>query len=65
MWESRLLTILWAFTACYTDSFTFFTFRHRWENNIKEDVREIGWDGMDWFDQAQGKYPRRALVNTV
>jgi hypothetical protein len=23
MWEPRRLTTLWAFTACYTDSFTF------------------------------------------
>jgi hypothetical protein len=26
MWEPRPLTTLWAFTACYRDSFTFFTF---------------------------------------
>jgi hypothetical protein len=24
MWEPRPLTTLWAFTACYTNSFTFF-----------------------------------------
>jgi hypothetical protein len=24
MWEPRRLTTLWAFTACYMDSFTFF-----------------------------------------
>jgi hypothetical protein len=23
--------------------------RHRWVNNIKMDLREIGWDGMDWI----------------
>jgi hypothetical protein len=23
--------------------------RRRWENNIKMDLREIGWRGMDWF----------------
>jgi hypothetical protein len=22
--------------------------RHRWVDNIKMDLREIGWDGMDW-----------------
>jgi hypothetical protein len=22
--------------------------RHRWEDNIKLDVREIGWGAMDW-----------------
>jgi hypothetical protein len=29
--------------------------RRRWENNIKIDVREIGWDGMDWIDLAQDR----------
>jgi hypothetical protein len=24
----------------------------RWVNNIKMDLREIGWDGMDWIDLA-------------
>jgi hypothetical protein len=23
--------------------------RHRWMDNIKMDLREIGWDGMDWL----------------
>jgi hypothetical protein len=22
----------------------------RWVNDIKMDLREIGWDGMDWID---------------
>jgi hypothetical protein len=26
--------------------------RSRWVNNIKIDLREIGWDGMDWIDLA-------------
>jgi hypothetical protein len=26
MWEPRRLTTLWAFMACYRDSFTFFTY---------------------------------------
>jgi hypothetical protein len=29
------------------------------------DLREIGWDGMDWLDLAQDKDQWRALVNTV
>jgi hypothetical protein len=33
--------------------------RRRWVDNIKMDLREIGWDGMDWIDQWT------ALVNTV
>jgi hypothetical protein len=26
--------------------------RRRWMDNIKMDVREIGWDGVDWIDMA-------------
>jgi hypothetical protein len=26
--------------------------RHRWVENIKMNIREIGWDGMDWIDLA-------------
>jgi hypothetical protein len=26
--------------------------RRRWEDNIKMNLREIGWGGMDWFDLA-------------
>jgi hypothetical protein len=29
------------------------------------DLREIGWDGMDWIDLAQDRGQWRALVNTV
>jgi hypothetical protein len=28
-------------------------------------LREIGWDGMDWMDQAQDRVQCRALMNTV
>jgi hypothetical protein len=33
--------------------------------NIKMDLREIGWDGMDWIDLAQDRNQWRALVNTI
>jgi hypothetical protein len=36
--------------------------RRRWVDNIKTNLREIGWDGIDWIDLAQD---RRALVKTV
>jgi hypothetical protein len=39
--------------------------RRRWVDNIKIDLREIGWDGMDWIDLAQDRDQSRALVNTV
>jgi hypothetical protein len=36
-----------------------------WVDNIKMDLREVGWDGMDWIDLAEDKDQWRALVNTV
>jgi hypothetical protein len=38
--------------------------RRRWVENIKIDLREIGWNGGDWIDLAQGRDQWRALVNT-
>jgi hypothetical protein len=29
--------------------------RRRWVDNIKMDLRGIGWDGMDWIDLAQDR----------
>jgi hypothetical protein len=29
--------------------------RPRWVDNIKIDLREKGWDGMDWIDLAQDR----------
>jgi hypothetical protein len=39
--------------------------RLRWEDNIRMDLRETGWGGMDWIDLAQDRDQWRALVNTV
>jgi hypothetical protein len=39
--------------------------RRRWVDNIKMDLREIRWDGMDWLDLAQDRDQLMALVNTV
>jgi hypothetical protein len=36
--------------------------RRRWMDNIKIDLREIGWDGMDWTDLVQDMDQWRALV---
>ena len=38
--------------------------RHRWEDNIKKDLREVG-GGGDWMELAQDRDRWRALVNTV
>jgi hypothetical protein len=32
---------------------------------MKIDLRNIGWDGVDWIDMAQNGDQWRALVNTV
>jgi hypothetical protein len=32
-----------------------------WVDNIKMDLREIGWDGMNWIDLAQNKDQWRAF----
>jgi hypothetical protein len=37
----------------------------RWEDNIKIDLRDIGWGGMDWIDLTQYRYQWRVLVSTV
>jgi hypothetical protein len=34
-------------------------------DDIKMDLREIGWDDMNWIELAQGRDQWRALVNTV
>jgi hypothetical protein len=39
--------------------------RRRCVDNIKMDLREIGWDGMDWIDMAEDRDQWRALVNKV
>jgi hypothetical protein len=38
--------------------------RGRWEDNIKMNLREIGWVRMDWIDLAQDRGQWEALVNT-
>jgi hypothetical protein len=39
--------------------------RRRWVDNIIMDLREIGWDGVDWIDMAQDRDQWRALMNKV
>jgi hypothetical protein len=39
--------------------------RRRWVDNIKIDLREIGWGGMDLIDLAQDTNQSRAFVNMV
>ena len=39
--------------------------RRRWEDNIKMDLEEVNWFGMDWTDLAQDRDRWRALVQVV
>jgi hypothetical protein len=39
--------------------------RRRWVDNIKMDLLEIGWGGVDWIGLAQDRDKWRALVNAV
>jgi hypothetical protein len=39
--------------------------RRSWVDNIRMDLREIGWDGRDWIELSQDRNPWRNLVNTM
>jgi hypothetical protein len=39
--------------------------RRRWVDNIEMDLRERGWDDMDWIDLARDRDQWRARVDTV
>jgi len=37
----------------------------RWEYNIKMDLQEVGFGGVDWIELAQDRDMYRALVSVV
>ena len=39
--------------------------KRRWEDNIKMDLQEVGYGGMDWIELAQDRDRWRALVTAV
>jgi hypothetical protein len=39
--------------------------RHSWVDNIKMDLAEIGWGGVDWIVLVQDKDKWRAFLNAV
>ena len=39
--------------------------RRRWEDNIKMDLHEVGFGGMDWIELAEDRDGWRALVNVA
>jgi hypothetical protein len=38
--------------------------RHRWED-IKMDLRETGWEGVDWMQQVQDRDQWRSVLHRV
>jgi hypothetical protein len=52
-------------SAVFLNSFNhYFYLRVNDLDNIKMDLTEIGWDGMDWINVAQDRKQWRALLNT-
>jgi hypothetical protein len=39
--------------------------RHRWEDGLKVDVREIDWRGVEWIHLAQDRDQWQAVVTAV
>jgi len=39
--------------------------RRRWKDNIRMDLREIGWEVVDWIHLAEDRDQWRALVNAI
>jgi hypothetical protein len=41
--------------------------RHRstWEDNIKTNLRDVGWWGTDWINPAENRNTWRAFVNAI
>jgi hypothetical protein len=38
---------------------------HKWVDNIKMDLGEVGWGDVDWIDLAQDRDRWRTVVNAV
>jgi hypothetical protein len=41
------------------------TARRIWEDNIRMDLRKIGWEGVDWIHLAQDRDQWRVVVDMV
>jgi hypothetical protein len=38
---------------------------HKWEDNIRMDLREVGWEGVDWIYLALDRDQLWVLLNTA
>jgi hypothetical protein len=43
----------------------FYVVVSRWEGGIRMDVREFGWEGVEWIQLAQDRGRWRAVLYTV
>jgi hypothetical protein len=41
------------------------TRRHKWKGNVRIDLKEMVWEGVDWIHLAEDQDQWQALVNTV
>jgi hypothetical protein len=39
--------------------------RRRWDDNIETNLKEIGWESVEWIHVARDRGKCRALLNTV
>jgi hypothetical protein len=39
--------------------------RHRWEDNIRMDLKEIEWKGVAWMHLAEGRDQWQTIVNNT
>jgi len=39
--------------------------RRRWEDNIKMDIQEVRFEGMDWIELAQDRDSWRTLMSAI
>lgn len=39
--------------------------KHRWRNNIKVDLKELGWWGIDWIKLTVDRDKQQAVINMV
>jgi hypothetical protein len=39
--------------------------RHKWKDNMKMDLQEVGWGGIGWIDLAQDRDSWWVLMNMV
>jgi hypothetical protein len=43
----------------------FRSLRNTWEDNVKVDLREVGWESMEWINLAQDNNKWRVVLNAV